>query len=64
MMMTIDPDTVRYNERMAVDKATINGLSIANKAETIAIGKQLLQFRIEQATTAIKKALARTMTEE
>jgi creatinine amidohydrolase/Fe(II)-dependent formamide hydrolase-like protein len=64
MMMTIDPDTVRYNERLAVGKATINGLSIANKAETIAIGKQLLQFRIEQATTAIKKALARTMTEE
>ena len=38
MQMTVDPSSVRYDERVAAGKATINGVSIAPMEETIALG--------------------------
>ena len=57
-MMVTDPTTVRYEQRVAAGKATINGLSIAPKEETIAIGKKLMQFRVDQTVKAINAALS------
>lgn len=58
LMMVTDPTTVRYEQRVAAGKATINGLSIAPKEETIAIGKKLMQFRVDQTVKAINAALS------
>jgi creatinine amidohydrolase/Fe(II)-dependent formamide hydrolase-like protein len=58
IMMTIDPSTVRYDERVKAGKATINGLSIAPKEQTIATGRKLLQFRVDQTVMAIRAAIA------
>ena len=56
--MVTDPSTVRYDERVAAGKATINGVSIVPKEETIAVGKKLLQFRVDQTAKAIRAAVA------
>jgi creatinine amidohydrolase len=58
MMMVTDPDMVRYEQRVKAGKASINGLSIAPKEETIATGKKLLAFRVNQTVTAIKASIA------
>ena len=57
-MMTVDPTTVRYDQRVAAGRASINGLSIVPKEETIEVGKKLLQFRIDHTVKAINAALS------
>ena len=52
------PTTVRYEQRVAAGKATINALSIAPKEETIEIGEKLMQFRVDQTVKAINAALS------
>ncbi len=56
MMMVADPASVRYDQRVAAGKASINGLSIANKYETIDTGRRLLRFRVDHAVDAIRAA--------
>lgn len=56
LMMVADPTSVRYDQRVAADKATINGLSIANKYETIDTGRKLLRFRVDRTVEAIRAA--------
>ncbi|HXT31271.1 MAG TPA: hypothetical protein VN716_18365, partial [Vicinamibacterales bacterium] len=56
--MANDPKIVRYDERVAADKATINGIAIAPKEKTIEMGKKIVEFRAGVAVDAIKKALA------
>jgi len=58
MQMVTDPSTVRYDERVAAGKASINGLSIAPKEETVEVGRKLLQFRVDQTVKAIRMATA------
>jgi len=58
VMMANDPKIVRYDERVAADKATINGIAIAPKEKTIEMGKKIVEFRAGVAVDAIKKALA------
>ncbi len=57
MMMAHDPETVRWAQRVAAEKATINGLSIADKEKTIEIGKKLLQYRVDHTVKAIRAAI-------
>ncbi len=57
IMMVHDPTTVRYEQRVAAGLASINGLSIEPKEETIEIGKKLLAFRVEQTVRAIRAAI-------
>lgn len=57
IMMTVDPSTVRYDQRVAAGKASINGLSITPKEETIEIGKKLLQYRVDTTVAAIRAAI-------
>ena len=62
--MLEDPTSVRYEQRVAADRATINGLSIAPKAATIEIGRKLMQFRIDTTVAAIKAAIGGEMTSQ
>ncbi len=56
MQMVTDPATVRYEERVAAGRASINGVSIAPKDRTIEVGKKLLQYRIDRTAAAIQAA--------
>jgi hypothetical protein len=58
MQMVTDPATVRYDERVAVGKASINGVSIVPKEQTVEVGRKLLQFRVDATIAAINAALA------
>jgi len=62
LMMAVDPSVVRYEERVKAGKATINGVSIAPKEKTIAVGKKLIEWRTEQTVKAIEKQRAGTKT--
>ncbi len=59
LMMVTDPSTVRYEQRVKAGKATINGVSIAPKEETIEVGKKLMRFRVDQTVKSIKAAISR-----
>ncbi|MBT8405152.1 MAG: creatininase family protein [Gemmatimonadetes bacterium] len=59
IMMVTDPTVVRYDQRVAAGKATINGASIEPKDEIIELGRKLLQFRIDVTAAAIREARGR-----
>lgn len=59
LMMVTDPTVVRYDQRVKAGKATINGISIAPKEETIEVGKKLMQYRVDQTVKAIHAALGK-----
>ncbi|MCY3700470.1 MAG: creatininase family protein [Gemmatimonadetes bacterium] len=61
IMMTEDPTTVRYDERVAAGRASINGVSIAPKEEAIATGRKLLQFRVDATVKAIRASIEASM---
>jgi creatinine amidohydrolase len=56
LMMAVDPSVVRYEERVKAGKASINGVSIAPREQTIAVGRKLIEWRTEQTVRAIQKA--------
>jgi creatinine amidohydrolase len=58
VMMASDPKIVRYDERVAAKKATINGIDITPKEKTIEMGKKIVEFRANVGAEAIRKALA------
>jgi creatinine amidohydrolase/Fe(II)-dependent formamide hydrolase-like protein len=58
VMMAYDPRTVRYDQRVTANKATINGVSIVPKEKTIEMGKKIVEYRATVAVEAIRKALA------
>ena len=58
VMMASDPKIVRFDERVAANKATINGISITPKEKTIEMGKKIVEFRANVGVEAIKKAMA------
>lgn len=57
MQMVHDPSTVRYEERVAAGKATINGLSIAELGETVEVGRKLLKWRVDRTVALIRAAI-------
>ena len=58
MQMVTDPTTVRYDQRVAAGKASINGVSIASKDKTIRVGIALFDYRVEQTVEAIDRAIS------
>jgi creatinine amidohydrolase/Fe(II)-dependent formamide hydrolase-like protein len=58
LMAIEDPDTVRYRQRLAADKASINGVSIADLPAVRSMGNAVLQHRVDKTVDAIR--LART----
>jgi len=58
-MMTVDPTTVRFKQRVAAKKATINGVALEPADKTIEWGKKIVDFRAEGTAKAIKQAIAK-----
>ena len=57
IIMTVDPEKVRYAQRVAANKATINGISIEPKEKTIANGRKLVEIRANASVEAIQRAI-------
>src|SRR5262245_7944614 len=57
-MYITDPKSVRYDERVKAGKASINGVSIADKNKNTALAKQIVEYRATTTVEAIKKAIA------
>jgi creatinine amidohydrolase len=57
-MFITDPKSVRYDERVKAGKASINGVSIADKNKNSELAKQIVEYRATTTVEAIKKAIA------
>lgn len=56
MMMSVDPASVRTQQRIAAGKFRINGVDLAPAEKTIEWGKKIVDFRAEQTVKAIRAA--------
>jgi len=57
-MMVTDPNSVRWDARVRANKATIDGVSIADKEKSLALGRKIVEMRATVTADAIKKAIA------
>jgi len=57
-MFVTDPNSVRYDARVKAGTATINGVSIADKAKNLELGRKIVEMRATNTVAAIKKAVA------
>ena len=57
MMMVIDPDAVRLEERRAAGLASINGVSLVPVEQLQELGRKMIGFRAGLTVDAIRKAL-------
>ena len=53
-----DPFSVRYDERVAAGKATINGVSIEDRVRSLDLAREIVAFRAEHTADAIRLAIA------
>jgi creatinine amidohydrolase/Fe(II)-dependent formamide hydrolase-like protein len=56
-MWITDPNSVRWEERVKAGKATINGVSIADKNKNIEMARAIVEYRATVTVAAIKKAM-------
>jgi creatinine amidohydrolase/Fe(II)-dependent formamide hydrolase-like protein len=57
-MMLTDPKSVRWEERVKAGKATINGVSIADKAKALEWATAVVEARATRTADLIKKVIA------
>lgn len=57
-MFITDPQSIRFDQRVKVGKATINGVNIGDRAKNTALAKQIVEFRATTTVAAITKAIA------
>ncbi len=57
-MFITDASSVRFDERVKAGKAMINGVSIADRAKSLELARQIVAFRAAQTVDAINKAIA------
>ena len=57
VMLSIDPSSVRMKQRVAAGKFKINGVNLAPIEKTVALGKQIIDYRAEIAVKEIRKAI-------
>ena len=58
LLMVTDPDTVRWQARIKAGKATIDGVSVADKTKAVQWGRELAEYRATVTTDAITRAVA------
>jgi len=58
IMMTVDPEKVRIQQRIAKGKATTNGVALTPMEKVVDIGRKLVDYRAELTVAAIRKAMA------
>jgi creatinine amidohydrolase/Fe(II)-dependent formamide hydrolase-like protein len=57
-MLITDPKSVRWDERVKTGKATINGVSIADKNRSLELARKIVDLRATNTAAAIRKAIA------
>ena len=57
-MFNTDPKSIKYDERVQAGKASINGVSIADRAQATKLAKEIVEFRATTTIAAINKAVA------
>jgi creatinine amidohydrolase len=57
-MFITDPNSVRWDARVKAGKATINGVSIADKAKTLETARKIVDMRATSTAAAIRAAIA------
>ena len=57
VMMAFDPRIIRFDERAASNKATINSIALTPKDKAIENGKKIVEFRATVAVDAIRKVI-------
>jgi creatinine amidohydrolase/Fe(II)-dependent formamide hydrolase-like protein len=57
MFMT-DASSIRWEQRVKAGKATIDGVSLADKTKNLELGRKIVDMRATNTVAAIKKALA------
>lgn len=63
-MMVVDPNTVRLKQRIAKNKASINGVSLVPAEKATALGKKVVEYRASLTVDAIRKAIGKTATSQ
>jgi len=59
IMMLSDPDMLRWSQRVKADKASIDGVSLADKEWALRWGQKLTDYRAKVTADAITAAIAR-----
>jgi creatinine amidohydrolase/Fe(II)-dependent formamide hydrolase-like protein len=57
MMMVVDPELVRFDQRVEAGRASINGVSLLPTERALEVGEALFQFRTDRTVKAIRRAL-------
>jgi creatinine amidohydrolase/Fe(II)-dependent formamide hydrolase-like protein len=57
-MFITDPKSVRYDERVKAGKATIDCVSLTDRAKATETARKIVAFRAEKTVAAIQKAIA------
>ena len=58
MMMVTDPESVRYEQRMDADLASINGVDISSLKDSIELGKKMVAVRAAYTADVIRAKIA------
>ena len=58
MMMVIDPATVRFEQRLTADLASINGIDLTPLSKTVEIGEKMVDYRARYTAGVIRDAIA------
>ncbi len=59
ILMTVDPNLVRMQQRIKANKFSINGVNLAPSERTIEIGKRAVEYLTEKTVVAIQKAIGK-----
>jgi len=54
-LLSVDPRTVRMEQRIKAGNFRINGVDLAPADKTIAWGKKIIDYRAEQTVKAIRE---------
>ena len=58
LMMITDPSSVRYEQRLKADLASINGVDISDLDATVELGRKMAKFRAAHTADAIRNSIA------
>ncbi|MDE2878614.1 creatininase family protein [Candidatus Palauibacter soopunensis] len=58
IMATVDPSTIRADQRLEAGLFSINGVDLSPLASTVANGRRLVDYRAEITARAIRRAIA------
>lgn len=56
-MAVVDPETIRWDQRVDAGLASINGVSLVPLQSTIDLGERIVEFRAEYTVEAIREAI-------